>query len=184
MDEDQQAIEDCQLGKTESYRILVEKYKTRAFYAALLITGNRDDALDLSQEAFFKAFKAIKTFQLGRNFYTWFYKILKNLCINHYKRIKRRNIVFSDADETEGPSLYLSPAANPAEVFEENEMRDLLWKGLMQLKKDDREIIILKEFQEMSYKEIAEVLSIPVGSVMSRLFYARKKLAKILERFI
>lgn len=181
MDEDQQAIKDCQLGKTESYRVLVEKYKNRAFYAALLITGNREDALDLSQEAFFKAFRAIKTFELGRNFYTWFYKILKNLCINHYKRIKRRNIVFSDADESEGPSLYLSSAANPAEIFEENEMRDILWKGLLQLKKEDREIIILKEFQELSYKEIAEVLTIPVGSVMSRLFYARKKLAKILE---
>jgi len=180
MDEDQQAIKDCQLGKTESYRILVDKYKTRAYYAALLITGNRDDALDLSQEAFYKAFRAIKTFQTGKNFYTWLYKILKNLCINHYKRIKRRNIVFTDADESEGASLYLSSAPNPAEVFEINEMRDILWKGLMDLKKDDREIIILKEFNEMSYKEIADVLSIPVGSVMSRLYYARKKLAKIL----
>lgn len=183
MDEEQQAIKDCQLGRTESYRLLVEKYRTRAYYAALMITGNREDALDLSQEAFYKAFKAIKTFQAGRNFYTWFYKILKNLCINHYKRIKRRSIVFSDADESEGPSLYLSSAANPAEVFEENEMRDFLWKGLMKLKKEDREIIILKEFQEMSYKEISEVQNIPLGSVMSRLFYARKKLAKILEDF-
>ena len=184
MDEDQQAIKECQLGKTESYRFLVEKYKNRAFYAALLITGNREDALDLSQEAFYKAFRAIKTFQTGRSFYTWFYKILRNLCINHYKRIKRRNIVFSDADESTGPSLYLSTAANPAEVFEENEMRDILWNGLMQLKKGDREIIILKEFQELSYKEIADVLMVPVGSVMSRLFYARKKLAKVLEGLI
>ena len=181
MDEDQQAIKDCQLGKTESYRILVDKYKTRAYYAALLITGNRDDALDLSQEAFYKAFRAIRSFEPGRSFYTWFYKILKNLCINHYNRIKRRNIVFSDADESQGPSLYLSSSANPAEVFEHNEIRDLVWEGLMKLKKEDREIIILKEFQEMSYKELSEVLGIPVGSVMSRLFYARKKLAKILE---
>jgi RNA polymerase sigma-70 factor (ECF subfamily) len=181
MDEDQQAIKDCQLGKTESYRFLVEKYKTRAYYAALLITGNREDALDLSQEAFFRAFRGIKSFQIGRNFYTWFYKILKNLCINHYKRIKRRNVVFSDAEESEGPSLYLSSLANPAEVFEKNEMREILWKGLMQLKKVDREIIVLKEFQELSYKEIAEAIDIPVGSVMSRLFYARKNLAKILE---
>ena len=82
----------------------------------------------------------------------------------------------ADAEESEGPSLYLSTSANPAEVFEKNEMREILWKGLMQLKKEDREIIILKEFQELSYKEIAEVLNIPVGSVMSRLFYARKKL--------
>jgi RNA polymerase sigma-70 factor (ECF subfamily) len=180
MNEDQEAIKDCQLGNTESYRILVDKYKTRAYYAALLVTGNRDDALDLSQEAFYKAFKAIKSFQPGKNFYTWFYKILKNLCINHYKRIKRRSIVFSDASESEGPSLYFSSFLNPEEIFEVNEMRDILWKGLMDLKQDDREIIILKEFNEMSYKEIADVLSIPVGSVMSRLYYARKKLAKIL----
>ena len=67
------------------------------------------------------------------------------------------------------------------EIFEEHEMRDVLWKALMQLKKEDREIIILKEFNEMSYKEIAESLNIPLGSVMSRLFYSRKKLAKMLE---
>ena len=89
MDEDQQAIVDCQMGKTESYRILVEKYKSQAYYAALLYTGNREDALDLSQEAFYRAFRAIKSFKLGRNFYTWFYQILKNLCINHYNRIKK-----------------------------------------------------------------------------------------------
>jgi len=181
MNEEQQAIKDCQLGKTESYRYLVEKYKARAFYAALLFTGNREDALDLSQEAFFRAFKAIKSFKIDRNFYTWFYKILKNICINHYKRIKRRSVVFSDADESEGSTLYLSPLATPDEIFEEHEMREALWKGLMQLKKEDREIILLKDFQEMSYKEIAEILNIPLGSVMSRLYYSKKKLAKILE---
>jgi RNA polymerase sigma-70 factor (ECF subfamily) len=184
MDEDQQAIKDCQLGKTESYRFLVEKYKNRAFYAAYLFTGNREDALDLSQEAFYRAFKAIKSFTPGRFFYTWLYKILKNLCINHHQRIKRRRIVFSDADETSGPSIYVSPLASPEEVFEEHEMRDRVWKALMKLKKDDREIIILKEFNEMSYKEIAELLSIPLGSVMSRLFYSKKKLAKILKDFV
>ena len=93
MDEDQSAIRNCQLGYTESYRILVEKYKDRAYYAALLMTGNREDALDLSQEAFYRAFKAIKSFQQGKNFYTWLYKILKNISINNFKRIKRRNLV-------------------------------------------------------------------------------------------
>jgi RNA polymerase sigma-70 factor (ECF subfamily) len=180
MDDDQQAIKDCQLGKTESYRFLVDKYRTRAFYAALVYTGNREDALDLSQEAFYRAFKAIKSFQSGKNFYTWFYKILKNICINHYKRIKRRSVVFSDAEESRGPSIYLSPLANPAEIFEEHEMRDILWKALSQLKKEDSEIILLKEFQELSYKEISDILNIPMGSVMSRLFYARKKLAQLL----
>jgi DNA-directed RNA polymerase specialized sigma24 family protein len=76
---------------------------------------------------------AIKSFTPGRYFYTWLYKILKNLCINHHMRIKRRRIVFSDADETAGPYLYISPLASPEEVFEEHEMRDRVWKALMKL---------------------------------------------------
>jgi RNA polymerase sigma-70 factor (ECF subfamily) len=180
MDEDQKAIRNCQLGNTESYRLLVDKYRNRAYYAALLMTGNREDALDISQEAFYRAFKAIKSFQSGKNFYTWLYRILKNISINNFKRIKRRNLTFSDAEESTGDLLYISPHAGPDEIFEEHEMRDLIWKGLMSLKAEDREILVLKEFQEMSYNEIAETLEIPLGSVMSRLYYAKKKLAKLL----
>jgi RNA polymerase sigma-70 factor (ECF subfamily) len=181
MDDEQMAIVDCQMGKTESYRYIVEKYKVRAFNAALLFTGNREDALDLSQEAFYKAFRAIKSFQSGKNFYTWFYKILKNLCLNHYKRIKSRRIVFSDMQDKIKSGWYVSQTDKPDEIFEENELREVLWRALKKLKAHDREILILKEFNELSYKEIAEILNIPIGSVMSRLFYARQKIAKILE---
>ena len=181
IDEDQLAIRECQLGNTDSYRLLVEKYRDRAYYAALIMTGNREDALDISQEAFYRAFKAIKSFQKGKNFYTWLYRILKNIAINNFRRIKKRNLVFTDAEQSSDSRFYISPAATPEEVFEEHEMRDIVWKGLMQLKPGDREIIVLKEFHDMSYKEIAEILEIPLGSVMSRLFYAKKKLAKFLE---
>jgi RNA polymerase sigma-70 factor (ECF subfamily) len=181
MDDEQQAILDCQMGRTESYRILVDKYRAKAYYSALLYTGNREDALDLSQEAFYRAFRAIKSFQVGKNFYTWFYQILKNICINHYNRIKKRSVLFSESTDNTGSFTYLSHYANPDEIFEEHEMRTLLWKALNSLKPEDREIIILKEFNELSYKEIAEVLKIPIGSVMSRLYYARKKLAQLLE---
>jgi len=181
MDEDQIAIRNCQLGNTDSYRLLVEKYRERAYYAALIMTGNREDALDISQEAFYRAFKAIKSFQTGKNFYTWLYRILKNISINNFRQIKRRNLVFTDAEQTSDKRFFISPSATPDEVFEEHEMRDLVWKGLLRLKAEDREIIVLKEFHNMSYKEIAETLEIPLGSVMSRLFYAKKKLAKFLE---
>jgi len=181
MDEDQQIIADCQTGKSERYRLLVEKYKTRAYYAALMYSGNQDDALDLSQEAFYRAFKAIKSFELGKNFYTWLYKILRNLCINHYQRIRKRNIVFSDIEAAQNYVDFFSEIKNPDEIFEENERRELIWQGLKKLKAPEREIIILKEFNELSYREISEVLEIPLGSVMSRLFYARKQLALLLE---
>ena len=180
MDEDQQAIADCQMGKTDSYRILVDKYKTRAFYAALMYTGNQDDALDISQEAFYRAFRAIKSFELGKNFYTWLYQIVRNLCINHYKRIRRRSVVFTDIDERQNPSLMHSDIKEPDEIFEETERRDKVWAALQELKPSDREVLILKEFNELSYQEIAEVLKIPIGSVMSRLYYARQKLAVLL----
>jgi len=181
MDEDQQIIADCQMGKSESYRVLVEKYKTRAYYAALMYSGNQDDALDLSQEAFYRAFKAIKTFELGKNFYTWLYQILRNLCINHYKRIRKRNIVFSDVDGAQNYVDYFSDIKNPGEIFEETERREFIWKAIKKLKPTEREIILLKEFDELSYREISEVLAIPIGSVMSRLYYARKRLAELLE---
>jgi RNA polymerase sigma-70 factor (ECF subfamily) len=181
MDEEQQAIVDCQKGRTESYRLLVEKYKDKAYYAALLYTGNREDALDLSQEAFYRAFRSIKSFKIDKNFYTWFYQILKNICINHFNRIRKRNITFSEIEEKSGTIPYMSTYANPEEIFEDHEMRTLLWNALNGLKPEDREIIILKEYNDLSYKEIAEVLKIPIGSVMSRLYYARKKLVKRLE---
>jgi len=183
VDEDQQAIADCQMGKKESYRLLVDKYKSRAYYAALLYTGNSEDALDISQEAFFRAYKSIKSFEKGKNFYTWLYRIIRNLCINHYHRIKKRSVVFSDVEEQKGSELVIPAVSRPDEIFEEHEMREVLWQALNNLPQKDREILILKEYQELSYKEISDVLEIPVGSVMSRLFYARQKLAKALEEY-
>ena len=184
MDPEKQAIMDCQGGKSESYQLIVDKYKVRAYHAALLYTGNSDDALDLSQEAFCRAYQAIKSFDLGKNFYTWFYQILKNLCINYYRRKKKRIISFSESEETTGVPVEIPISETPEEIFEKSEMRDLLWNAIMKLKENDREILLLKEFQEFSYKEIAETMKIPMGSVMSRLFYARQRLSKIMENML
>ncbi len=183
VDEDQQAIIDCKMGIKESFRILVDKYKTRAYYAALLYTGNSEDALDLSQEAFFRAYKSINSFEKGKSFYTWFYRILRNLCINNYHRVKKRSVVFTDVEEHKGSELIIPSTSRPDEIFEEHEMREVLWQALNNLPQKDREILILKEYQELSYKEISDILEIPIGSVMSRLYYARQKLAKSLGEF-
>jgi len=175
---DQEAINACRAGDKEMYRVLVERYKTRAYYAALMYTHNRDDALDLSQEAFYRAYKALDRFNNSKNFYTWFYKILKNICINFVTRKKTHNQV--SADREDRPEL-VSSAPNPEEILERSEQSELLWKAIHELKEKDKEIIILKEFQEMSYQDIAEVLNIPQGSVMSRLYYARQRLLKEVE---
>jgi RNA polymerase sigma-70 factor (ECF subfamily) len=181
MDDDQQAITECQTGNTESYRYLVEKYKIRAYQLALLYTGNRDDALDLSQEAFCRAFRAIKSFKPGKNFYTWLYEIIKNICINNYQQRKRHRALSVDQEQDVFED-QVSTAPRPDEVFEEHEMRERLWAAINKLRIQDREIIILKDFNDVSYEQISDVLSIPLGSVMSRLYYARQRLAKLLGR--
>ncbi len=173
------AIEACKAGNKEMYRHLVEKYKERAYYTALMYTKNRDDALDLSQEAFYRAYKALATFDNSKNFYTWFYKILKNICLNFVTRHKKHSPL---ADEHESGSVLISTEDNPEEIFEQNEQSALLWQALERLKEKDREILILKEFNNLSYQEIAEALNIPLGSVMSRLYYARKRVLKEWEK--
>jgi RNA polymerase sigma-70 factor (ECF subfamily) len=167
-------------GNKKAYRFIVERYKTRAYYAALMFTKNREDALDLSQEAFYRAYKAIKRFDTSRNFYTWFYKILKNICLNFIQFKKVRANSSQEFDETTmQPDGIISD--RPDEIFEKNEQNEQIRRAIESLNDNDREIIILKEFDDMSYQEIADALNIPIGSVMSRLFYARKKLLKKLE---
>jgi RNA polymerase sigma-70 factor (ECF subfamily) len=178
--EEREAILACQAGNKKAYRFIVEKYKTRAYYAALMYTKNREDALDLSQEAFFRAYKAIKRFDTTRNFYTWFYKILKNICLNfiQFKKVRAKS-----SDEFDETTMRPADSAitRPDEIFERSEQSEYIWRAIDSLNDNDRDIIILKEFDEMSYQEIADTLNIPIGSVMSRLFYARKKLLKKLE---
>ncbi len=181
MSEEQQAILDCKAGRTESYRFIVDKYKVRAYQTAYYYTGNREDALDISQEAFYRAYRAIQRFDISKNFYTWFYKILKNLCINFLRNKKSRHTISGySKDESYMPEI-VSAEDDPQTVLEKNERSVLIKKALSALKDKDRDIIILKDFQDLSYAEIAEILEIPQGSVMSRLYYARKKLVKKLE---
>ncbi len=149
----------------------------RAYFTALGFLGSHDDALEISQEAFLRAFVNFKKFDRSKNFFTWYYKILKNLSLNFIRdnkeKKKNKSIdmeIFEADDEN-----------NPEKETETKELSALVGRALNELEFEDREVIILKEFQNMSYKEIAEMLDIPVGTVMSRLYYARKKLANKLK---
>ncbi|MFC2082386.1 RNA polymerase sigma factor [Bacteroidota bacterium] len=148
----------------------------RAYYSALGILGSHDDAMELSQIAFIRAYKHFASFDRTKNFFTWYYKILKNLCLNKIRDKKRKKEV-SLIEYSENESDIAETERN----LEQEELRAGVEKALMELEPEDREIIVLKEFEGLTYKEIAELLDIPPGSVMSRLFYARKKLAKKLE---
>ncbi len=163
----------------EEFEKLVKSNMKRAYFVAYGFLGSKDDAVEISQEAFLRAYTNFKKFDRSKNFFTWYYKILKNLCLNFLRdsKIKRQN------DYLE-PDVLESGEYNPRENIEKKELHKIMGKAINTLNFEDREIIVLKEFQNMSYNEIAEVLEIPVGTVMSRLYYARKKLATKLKGMI
>ena len=178
---DAQAIELCQAGNLKAYGFLVERYKERAYYSALGMVRSHEAALDLSQDAFVRAFRAIKRFDPTKRFFTWYYQILRNLCLNFIRDKKRHATAFSEIDENEVKQLA-DESQDASVLAEQNELKKALWEAMDDLKPKEREIIVLKDFQDLAYRDIAEILEIPIGTVMSRLFNARKALKAKLER--
>ena len=178
---DAQAIALCQAGSRQAFGFLVERYKERAYYSALGIVRSHDAALDLSQDAFVRAFRAIKRFDSTKKFFTWYYQILRNLCLNFIRDKKRHARPFSQVDENEVKRLA-DDSQDASVLVEQNELKKALWAAMDDLKPNEREVIVLKDFQDLAYKDIADILDIPIGTVMSRLFNARKALKTKLER--
>jgi len=171
MDDDEIAIEKCRSGDREAFRHLVEKYQRQAISHATAILGSREDALDAAQEAFIDAFKALKQFDSSRPFYPWFYVLLRNRCF----KLAARKRETESIDET----VIVAPNSTA-----QSERILALENALRSLDMEDREIVTLKYFDGLSYNELAERLQIPKGTVMSRLFHARKKLQAKLERVV
>ncbi|MBA2606591.1 MAG: RNA polymerase sigma factor [Acidobacteriota bacterium] len=169
--DDSAAIERCQNGDREAFRYLVECYQGQAVGHAVAILGNREDALDAVQEAFIDAFKALARFDRTRRFYPWFYVLLRHRCFK--MTAKKRETQTIEEIEILAPQVGLPPEEQIA-----------LETALLDLSKEDRELVTLKYLNGLSYNEIAEQLEIPQGTVMSRLFYARKQLqAKLTKTF-
>ena len=169
--DDADVIERCLKGERDAFRYLVERYQAQAVGHALAILMNREDASDAAQEAFTDAFQALGKFDRTRRFYPWFYVLLRNRC---YKLIAKRR----DTETIETAEM-LAPQQGVSE-----EERIALERALRGLSRADREIVALKYLDGFSYDEIAELLKIPRGTVMSRLFYARRDLqAKLTGKF-
>ncbi len=177
--EDEKLILLCQKGKIRAFETLVNKYKRNAYFIALGLVGNSDDAYDLSQEAFVRVYKSINRYNGTSRFFPWFYTILTNLCKTHLKRrdIRRKYL------NNEIVKEKLSESSDPQGNLERDALKEKLLEEIEKLPYKFKEIIVLKHFRGFSYKEISEALEIPVGSVMSRLYYARKQLKENLKHF-
>lgn len=165
-------------GSVRAFEEIVEAARARAYSVAVGMVGNMEDARDLSQEAFMAAHHARKSFDADKPFFPWFYKILRNRCLNFIRKRKSRREISIDV-LVEKESVQASPDA----VLVTKEKVEALWRGLFELSPEHREIIVLRCFQELTYREIADSLGISEGTVMSRLFYARKALCRALEDF-
>jgi RNA polymerase sigma-70 factor (ECF subfamily) len=175
--EEQEVLEAVQSGRKERFEAIVVHYQRRAFRIAMSLVQNTQDAMDLAQEAFLRAFRAIQTFDTRQPFFPWFYRILRNLCLSH---LKRRRRLFSlsgpKADEDDSDIEVPSDSPGPEVLAERSEKIDRFYAEFQTLPARDREILSLRHFENLTYAEIAAALEIPVGTVMSRLFYARRKL--------
>jgi len=173
------AMQRCRRGSRKAFEVFVNKYMKDAYFIALGLVGNREDALELSQEAFIRAYRNIKQVKPDRKFFPWFYQILKNLCVSHLRKRKYRRAGSLDVEgcpEVEATADCFSPEV----VAARNEIKDKVWQAIGQLDEKHREVIILRHFQNMSYDKIAEALFCNKGTVTSRLYYARKKLEELL----
>jgi RNA polymerase sigma-70 factor, ECF subfamily len=180
-------VKQCQTGNTEAFDQLVTRYRTRVFAMIYNMVHNEQDAWDLAQDSFVKAWKSIRRFRGRSSFYTWIYRIVMNVTIDwlRKKQVKGAGAEFNDAIQLKEiePASRTLPKADPLphERMEQSEIRARINNAIAQLSPEHRAVILMKEIEEMQYHEIAEALGCSIGTVMSRLFYARKKLQNLLK---
>jgi RNA polymerase sigma-70 factor, ECF subfamily len=180
-------VKQCKTGDTEAFDELVGRYRTRVFGMIYNMVRNEQDAWDLAQDSFVKAWKSIGRFRGQSSFYTWMYRIVMNVTIDwlRKKQVKGGGTEFDDAVQLReiDPASRTSPNTEPLphQRMERNEIRGRIESAIAQLSPEHRAVIIMKETEDMQYHEIAEALGCSIGTVMSRLFYARKKLQNLLR---
>jgi RNA polymerase sigma-70 factor, ECF subfamily len=180
-------VKRCQAGDTEAFDELVTRYRARVFSMIYNMVHSEQDAWDLAQDSFVKAWKSIRRFRGRSSFYTWIYRIVMNVTIDwlRKKQVKAGGAEFDDTVELKqiDPASKTVPktAALPYETMERKEIKARIDKAIAQLSPEHRAVILMKEIEEMQYHEIAEALGCSIGTVMSRLFYARKKLQNLLR---
>ena len=181
--DDAALVRAAQNGDMGAFEELVARHRDKIYARAFSMMRNEEDAVDLSQEAWVKGWQRLKQFQGESGFGTWMTRIVINLCLDQLRRLKRQRTESIEAmDEESGGVERQMPVltVNPTERLERGELRQRIDKALNQLSHEHRTVLVLHEFEEMEYKEIAKTMDCSIGTVMSRLFYARRRLATLL----
>ena len=176
-------IRRVQHGDVNAFELLVAAYEKNVFNVALQMLGNREDAQDMTQEAFLKAYNSLSSFRGDSKFSSWLYRIVSNVCLDFKRRQGRRPSSSLTVEDDEGETLELDIAdesQSPEALLERKLTREAVRRGLQELPDEQRQILLLREIQGMSYEEIGEAMGLEEGTVKSRNFRARKKLCAFL----
>lgn len=176
-------VREAQQGDLGSFEELVARHRDRIYARAYSMLRNEEDAVDLSQEAWVRGWQRLAQFQGESSFGTWMTRVVINLCLDYLRKQKRQRSESIEAMEEESGGVERQMPvveANPTASLERQELRQRIDAALGQLSNEHRTVLVLHEFQEMEYKEIAKEMGCSIGTVMSRLFYARRKLAALL----
>jgi RNA polymerase sigma-70 factor (ECF subfamily) len=174
-------IQECLNGNQAAWETIVRQHWRKVFNVAYKFVGKHDEAEDLTQDIFLKIFKALHSFDRRANFQTWIISIARNLCIDHYRSVrKERETIAREVDAGD-----LSPAssdASPLLQLEQSDLRELLRRALDQLPETLKTAVVLRDLHELSYQEIADRLGLPEGTVKSRINRGRLELARQIRR--
>jgi RNA polymerase sigma-70 factor (ECF subfamily) len=184
--DDEALVKAAQKENTTAFEELVARHRDKIYARAFSMMRNEDQALDLSQEAWVKGWQRLKQFQGESSFVTWMTRIVINLCLDQLRKLKRQRAESIEMlDEELGGVERQMPiiTVNPTEGLERRELRQRIDKALGQLSEAHRTVLILHEFEDLEYKEIAKRMKCSIGTVMSRLFYARRKMAALLAAY-
>ncbi len=184
---DQQLVERVQQGDKKAFDMLVLKYQQRIVNLVSRFVRNPSDALDVTQEAFLKAYRALPRFRGDSAFYTWMYRIAVNTAKNHLAQQSRRPLQaeqdISEVEQFQGESA-LKEQATPEHMIMRDQIQDVVVKTIDDLPEDLKTAITLRELEGLSYEEISEVMECPIGTVRSRIFRAREAIDKALKPLI
>ncbi len=183
--DDQTIVERVLKGDTQSYSVLVDRYQDRIYSAVVNYVANREDAIDITQEVFVKAYSKLNTFNAGSAFYTWIYRIAVNAAIDFIRKRKSRQTDSLDDDkytQTGFEPVSKDMSTDPERVVVRGEQVHMLRKAISQLSDKLRSALVLHDVEGLSQDEVAQILKVPVGTVKSRVSRARTELKYILSK--